>query len=355
MARGGGGPSVTRALVAARRSRTLLLLALVAGDTPAFRALGRARAGFAVLDHPAVGLWATRTALLRGEGKPVDLSFLDGVAAAAAVRAGQPVDLPAGQPVYLPTIGHGTTTGDGVVVDRPTPVLRAGDASFLLESWDVPGMTVDADPDVAAWSRSLAAAWEVLCRGHGDVAADFAALVSVLTPLPAPPSGTSSATVADALGCVLLSHDEDPESLAVSLAHELRHTKLTGLLDLVSLCDTVPGERFYAPWRDDPRPLLGFLHGTYAFAGVTEFWRRQRAHTPSTRADVEFARWRSNALAATETLLGSGRLTATGRRFVTEMAEELTRACAEPVPEAATRTATGLSTAHHRQWLAANQ
>jgi len=41
---------------------------------------------------------------------------------------------------------------------------------------------------------------------------------------------------------------------------------LNAVVELVDL----PGgkELFYAPWRDDPRPLLGLLHGIYAFTAV---------------------------------------------------------------------------------------
>ena len=342
---------------------------------PAFRALGAVRrvapaAADRVLDHPATGAWATRTALRLEEGRPVDLAPLTGVAAAAAMRGRVPMTLPAlpapDATLTLPSLGTAALSGpvtvsaDGVLEGaelRPTPRLVVDGTEFLLEAWEseisevTAGMALVSEPDVAAWQEMTAAAWDVLVRWHGSVAAELTAAVSVLTPLRAPSSGSSSATVADALGCVFVSYGPDPESMAESLAHELRHTKLIALLDLVPLLDAVPGERFYAPWREDPRPLLGLLHGTYAYAGVTEFWRQQRTHAYSSRADVEFARWRASALAATETLLTSGRLTDAGREFVSNMAAVLARRCAEPVPETASRAAARLSTEHMREWL----
>jgi hypothetical protein len=36
------------------------------------------------------------------------------------------------------------------------------------------------------------------------------------------------------------------------------------------------GQRYYAPWRADPRLASGLLQGTYAFLGVSGFWRCQR-------------------------------------------------------------------------------
>ena len=56
----------------------------------------------------------------------------------------------------------------------------------------------------------------------------------------------------------------------MTLTHELQHTKLNAVMYLFELLEPVAGERFYAPWRDDPRPLGGFLQGIYAFFGIAE-------------------------------------------------------------------------------------
>src|SRR5581483_603165 len=69
---------------------------------------------------------------------------------------------------------------------------------------------------------------------------------------------------------------------AVTLAHELQHLKLGALLDIVTLALPDDGRRYYAPWRDDPRPLGGLLQGAYAYFGVSGFWR---PHWPSRHSD----------------------------------------------------------------------
>ena len=90
-----------------------------------------------------------------------------------------------------------------------------------------------------------------------------------------------------------MSEPPDPETCACTLTHELQHVKLCAVLDIVRL--TVPDDgrrRYYAPWRDDPRPVAGLLQGAYALVGVTEFWRRRRqlaAGAAQLRADGEFA------------------------------------------------------------------
>jgi hypothetical protein len=360
LARGGGGAAV-RTLRLARRSRTLLLIRSIAAD-PA------ARAAFAllcevarvapdavdrVLDHPSVGAWATRTALALRRGaaaRPAELAF---TAAAAAVRAGVPVDLefPPVEVFSLPSLG--VVVGPGLAYE-PLPEVELGGFSLQVDLWaggGVPdGLAVASAVDLPWWRDALGAAWDLLARDHPDLAAEFAEVVSVLTPMPSSPTGTSSATLADAFGCVFLSPMPDAETLAVTLVHEAQHSKLVALMDLFALVEPGGDAVFYAPWREDPRPAAGLLHGTYAHLGVARFWRSR----PGPAAQVEYARWRSAALVTADTLLAGGELTPTGTRFVTELATVLRAWCAEPLPPAAEATATAEAAAHQSRWQATN-
>ena len=365
LARGGGGVDAVRALVAARRSRTLLLLRFVVGAAPsareAFDVLAAARraapdAVDEVLDDPVVGAWATGTAVALSRGDDASPDRLARVAAAAAVRAGLDavLEFPALDGFALPTLGVVGRPVRGRVAVRdlvwePTPEIAVGDGVvFRLVRWSggPAALPVDTRVDLGRWRERIAEAWELLERRHPEVAREFAAAVTVLAPLRAAAGGTSSATLADAFGCVFLSLGPDARSVAVTLAHELQHTKLVALMDLVPLLRPDPDERFYAPWRDDPRPLAGLLHGTYAHLGVAGFWRRERESFP--RGHVEFARWRAAALDATATMLGCGRLTAPGTAFVAGMAEVLAAWADEPVPPEALDRARALADEHRR-------
>jgi HEXXH motif-containing protein len=410
LARGGGGATVVRALAAARRSRTLLLIRFIVDATDsdttrrAFRVLAEAHRVAPepvgrVLDHPTVGVWATRTAqwLFRGSlgatprplASPPRTDGLVRVAVAAAVRAGLRTSLPvaAADPVPLPSLGvlHVTAPGELVVrprtggVDigttaripsdpylpgpnwRPLDRVAVGGATFLLDRWEgeklPPDMAVSDSVDVPAWREQLAQGWDMLVRTHPEVAQELRAAVTVLTPLRTPPDGISSATVANAFGCLFLSLPSDARTTAVTLAHEMQHTKLIALMDLFPLLDTNSTERFYAPWRNDPRPLVGLLHGTYAYLGVANFWRRRRRQETFADArmfaEVEFVRWRDSAREATQTMLGSGRLTSIGERFVRGMRDVLDEWCVEPVSDAALARAAHLSDEHYARWRAA--
>jgi hypothetical protein len=109
----------------------------------------------------------------------------------------------------------------------------------------------------------------------------------------------------------------------------------------------------YAPWRDDPRPIAGVLHGCYAYLGLTGFWRQQRrfgGQADHIRSEVEFARWRVATLDAARRVAASPDLTQTGRLVVKSISEQLYRWRGEPVTADAERLASEARTEHWTRW-----
>ncbi|GIJ48488.1 HEXXH motif domain-containing protein [Virgisporangium aliadipatigenens] len=194
---------------------------------------------------------------------------------------GRTVDVP-------PTAGSGddTTRHDG---DRWLPLRKVSVGDDLrLTVWldDLDPFRDLADPEPPArlapdafdrWTGLLGAAWSLLCRDHRHSAEALADGVVSLVPLkPEPGWDTRSASNGEAFGSVLVSEPPDATTLAVSLVHEFQHIKLGALMHLFHLTEEDDGSLYYAPWRDDPRPLAGLLQGIYAFFGIAEFWRRHR-------------------------------------------------------------------------------
>ncbi|PPK67608.1 HEXXH motif-containing putative peptide modification protein [Actinokineospora auranticolor] len=375
----GGGPAAVAALVAARRSRTVLLLehAVRASGDPEARRLWASLHGSSVLDDPGVGAWAVRVA-----SGALGLDDLGLVAIAGAARRGRELGVRLAVPgrVEIPTLGVFEAVGasevrvrrtpEGVTLSvdgkraligrrselwRPMPVISVAHAgvtaSFRFDHWrwaPLPRRVTIGDADVAPWRETLAAGWRVLVEHHPGRAAELAAAVRVLTPLPDPPSGTASLTLADAFGCVFLSLPPNPAETAVTLTHELQHGKLSVLLDLFALTADDRSARYYAPWRTDPRPLPGLLHGTYAHLAVAEFWSHQRLVEPDpTHADTEFARWHRATADAAETLLGTGSLTDLGTTLVRTIRARLAELANTPIPSAA-REAAATAARNHR-------
>jgi hypothetical protein len=77
-------------------------------------------------------------------------------------------------------------------------------------------------------------------------------------------------------GAAHLSRNLNLHAIAEMLVHEAEHTRLH-LLELSTpflgaACDMQ--EKYYSPWRPDPRPLYGILHGVHVFSAVTALLAR---------------------------------------------------------------------------------
>ncbi|MFD0901114.1 HEXXH motif domain-containing protein [Actinomadura sediminis] len=398
LAAGGGGEEALDLLRKAQYSKRLLLLRGVRDAAPretasAYDLLARIQetdpgAVETVLRYPTVGEWARRTLLVltgreHGRANPAELAAL---AAAAAVRARRPctIDVPSRDgAIVLPSLGRAfvRTPAARVAVDRSG--ARIGDLALPRDlHTDAPGWQAvrrlddellldDHDPDrmpggtalpgrltpseLAHWRTTLTDARRILRAHHEAVAEEISGALTVLTPLVPPAQGQSSATPKHAFGNIGLSTPPDALFFAVTLAHEVAHTKLTGLLDVVPLTRPDDGGRYYAPWRADPRPVSGLLQGAYAHLAIAAFWRTQRRHETgdsALRAHTDFARWRTATDLIVRTLAATGGLTPEGERFVGEMSNTLRPWLAEPVPSEALARAEQAAGAHLAAWRA---
>jgi HEXXH motif-containing protein len=406
LARGGGGADAIGQLVAAQRSRHKILVRAIAelarrGSRPddrialdGYELLARVQqqnpaAADAVISYPSVGAWALHTFRGSQSVPGAQPSGLATVAAAAAIRAEMDAEIEV--PVFngtvmLPSLGTADAVGPTATVRTKAAEVRSGGARVRLQhdgsgwqelrraragSLDV--LVDDLDPfrmlatdgqpagrltpeQVTDLAASLRAAWAVLSPAS---AAEVAAIVRVIVPYQAPESGHVSTSSPQSFGTVAMSRQPDKYTCAETLVHETQHLKLCALLDLVALTKPDDGQRYYAPWRTDPRPASGLLQGAYAFLGVSGFWREQRWTAPEwpvrQRAAAEFARWRDGAALAAGTLLSSGQLTEAGQDFVGEMSQVLDAWQHEPVPDDALVRARRKADQHLTQWHADNR
>jgi HEXXH motif-containing protein len=349
----------------------------------------------------------------------VHLGHYNALAAAAAITAGVDFDIevPTRDGVaHLPTVGSARftgiaqwaparVTGAGEVLSlaaageqirlprphRSTPPRTSTSAPTSAPTQEVPGwrsvtylrpgregralsVTLDVlDPypacaglepapglseaEVRAWSKLLIDAWQLLARDHVEEAAGLAAGLRSIIPLPSGPgvngrSGSSS----DAFGAAALSLPTDATALAMTLVHEFRHSLLNGLLHLVPLCDQSDARPLYAPWRDDPRPIIGLLHGAFAFTGVTDFWRtrlRKDTGTDWELACFEFALRRQQATEVLDGMRSSASLTEVGGILVHNLWQHSKGWNDDPVPARPARLAELSAASHRAAWRAA--
>lgn len=401
---GGGGAEAVRELAGAEYSKHLILLAGILDATRRGEQHRLARAGYeilveaqrvdraaagAVVGYPSVGSWAQQTLLACRGGVAASSARPSGmlrVAAAAAIRAGLTArfEVPAAEGVVmLPTLGAASVPRDMALVSvnggrasvdevevptdphRDAPGwrglrrVRSGAFDILIDDVDpfrLPGLQDLASRGaVRPWDAVLRGAWQLLEDRHPEVAAEVAAGIRVIVPRVPPRAGTVSTTSPQAFGAVGMSLPADPVSAGETLAHEIQHLKLGAIQHIISLALPDDGRRFYAPWREDPRPLSGLLQGSYAYLGVTGFWRQERrsASCPP-RADAEYARWRTATALGIETILSSGRLTGSGQAFADGMRGTLDSWRSERVPAQAQAEAGRAARAHRDRWQAAN-
>lgn len=236
------------------------------------------------------------------------------------------VDAPSGGPVRLrpEPAGSGVPPGGAVGPAGWRPARRAEDPAVLIEDLDpyrdsyqdLPVAPRLGPAAAARWAAQLTAAVRRIDTTAGGYAPGVRGLLRAVVPLRPDPLGRHrSATAASAFGAVAVTPVPDDAALAVLLVHEVQHLKLDGLLDVCELVDRDDTRRLTVPWRADPRPVEGVLHGTYAHLAVADVWRRR----PGPEAAAHHRRYRDWTLDALDALHGLGVLTAAGQRFTTRM------------------------------------
>jgi HEXXH motif-containing protein len=340
-----------------------------------------------LLGSPQVGAWAAtclRLITARSPDTPLwtHLAHLGAVAAVAALRAGLParVVVPVrGGAVHLPTYGRASAPGTGELAECST-----GPAGFLLDGappagwepvrnvrafaggvllrvqlddidpyWSTFGMPTAGrltDDDMAVWQEHLSGAWEILAERHAHRLGTMAAAIRCLVPVHQHGrTGGVSASSVDAPGAIALTEPVSPARLAATLIHESQHYRLATLHDLRHLYTTPPDRLWYSPWRNDPRPLSGVLHGLMAFTGVADFWSRERTD-PTT--ELECARHVRQLRAARDVASAASGLTELGRALVDALGTAIDAMPAGT--EAVHRIARDLVSEHEAYWRLRN-
>jgi len=250
------------------------------------------------------------------------------------------------------------------------PMRHLGDTELnvLLDDIDpfrpTAGIPADTMPpgrltgaDLTIWRRTFQAAEAELSQGLQAYAEPMRTDLRTIVPLSAQPVVPgASATDMDAYGAVATTAPGNGRELALTLIHEFQHGKLGALTDIVQLHADDRTARYYAPWRDDPRPLAGLLQGIYAHLGVTDFWRvmRTRPDGDHLLADVEFTRSYGQVTEAIQVVQASGLLTDAGDAFVAGMSQTLAGWTDNNVPSQVQLLAEEGATFHRVAWRVRN-
>ncbi|MER8046436.1 HEXXH motif-containing putative peptide modification protein [Streptomyces sp. NPDC094032] len=328
-----------------------------------------------LLDYPTTGAWLA-AALVEPVGPGLDrhLVRFDALAVTAALRSGWPVDTVVDAPdgvLSLPGVGrlradsgqvrirgrsrtvrlrpegHPRTSAVLLLADRRTGALigrgpgwsglhvLSGSTTRLddMDPYRVPGGGIGSPPrpatdhavtDTAAWSACWRSGLDLLDRTDPSRAAEVRRGVRALVPLAPRGPGSSGATLSAAPGAVLTSLPSGAQDMAETLVHELHHSKLATLHELVPLYRSGRVAVHQVGWRSDPRPIAGVLHGAYAHLALTDLWRRAATSEGLSApwrasAGQQFDRIHDQVGEALAILLESDELTSEGRKFAHQM------------------------------------
>jgi HEXXH motif-containing protein len=179
-----------------------------------------------------------------------------------------------------------------------------------------------SETEVDQWRKALREMWPLLKTAAPVAAEEIAAGLTVLVPRDSDVQQNASSS--EGFGGVSLSLPSTALDFAVILVHEFAHSKMSLLHKICSLHQPDHEPRFHAPWRDDLRPLHGFLQGVYAHLAIVAFWRQYRnAGDDSERARSELARWLGPTTEAASSLVDEPKLTEYGHRLVATMLRQL--------------------------------
>ncbi|MEV6956415.1 HEXXH motif domain-containing protein [Streptomyces sp. NPDC051183] len=348
----------TRLVRDVRRSKRLVLLRAVLDAAPGGRA-GEAAEHWALLEeaerhapdavrdvlhYPATGVWAEETLrrLHAPYGPPADLAHLGALAVAAALRSGiafKATLRPVHGRLALPTLGLLRPPRPGPLAltecswdpedpaTLPLHVLPGGRTALDdLDPYRAPGTDRPAPVRPARrltpkghkrWDIQWCGALTLLQRYDTARAEETALLLRSVVPLGGG-SRSNGATLPAAAGS-LLARAQAPPALAATLVHEVQHGKLTALADVVTLHTADRTPRHWAPWRSDPRPLDGLLHGAYAHLALAGYWQRAALYG-ARGAWAQHARIRAQVAAVLPVIRAHDQLTGAGREFADAMA-----------------------------------
>ncbi|WP_433825490.1 aKG-HExxH-type peptide beta-hydroxylase [Actinoplanes sp. CA-015351] len=335
-----------------------------------------------VLSDPMISAWINRVIRrLHGSPEPspdwrADLGQMTAVAATVAAEAGVDGELPLehrGETVTVPTRGVLTVSGEadrpltlrvrshelivsdgngGIVVppasDSPdltdSPTQRwhglrrlsapAGDALVTVTLDDLtPYRDVFHAPatdridgeEFKRWRRLFTGAAGLLDRHAGNRTAEILQASRTVVPLRADGSGTlRSGTARHVFGAFGTTRPVSAAVMALTMVHEIQHSKLNAILELKPLFDSADPKLYFAPWRADPRPMWGLFHGVYAFLAAADVLNRMRAEpAQEMAAEEQFARVRGQLRTAMNSLLSASSLTSAGYRFASVMDRNL--------------------------------
>lgn len=153
---------------------------------------------------------------------------------------------------------------------RSLPLRRIEDASIDLGRSDHQIERDEAAIETLAPKLEQALAW--IDNASPAIAALVASQIQILVPLRQNATTQFSFTLSNLPGLLFVGGSDRLLPIVEAIVHETGHARLHHANEIHPLAHGEQREEYYSPWRNDPRPATGVLHGAYVFALVLAFW-----------------------------------------------------------------------------------
>jgi HEXXH motif-containing protein len=147
--------------------------------------------------------------------------------------------------------------------------------TVALESVDLGnshGQLERAEDALSTLRYSLVHAFHWIAGVSEPIAALIKQEAHFVSPLRRGPSVHFSFTLSDLPGMIFIGGSDHLLTIVEAIVHETGHARLHHANERFPLCLGADRATYYSPWRGDPRPATGVLHGAYVFSLVLGFW-----------------------------------------------------------------------------------
>lgn len=242
--------------------------------------------------------------------------------------------MPLGSPLALMGSGHWLDPATFAVHGfRDREFVSFGGSRIALASRDavLAGSAIDGypklqtDAEIAEFGRCVDDALSLLRWSTPGFFRSMERCLSCIVPMRPPERGVPSSSTNSVPGAVCITATSDSALVAEQLTHEVSHAHLFALQeDEPLLAPDAHGDGWgtplsYSPWRDDPRPLNGLLHGAVVFSRVAWLHARLADRLPTSRRRL--AAIGPQVRAALELLSQHATMTPAGMRLLRGLAE----------------------------------
>lgn len=160
----------------------------------------------------------------------------------------------------------------GIVNDFYNNLYFLNDSSLVYECNNLPSLIIGERR--ATRTQTIKKSYSLLRKYFKNESIDLPKIVSHAFIIQSDDTSFFSGNDESNLGLIYLPNIKNEFYFLECLIHEFLHQKLCSIEDIGAIFEDNSHEieKFYSPWRNDPRPLRMIIHGLFVFTAIMEYW-----------------------------------------------------------------------------------